>query len=247
MLPAWTQNRELEIKCRENTLQWRLKERDDWKNLVAAVQRDRSRLEQENGSLKEHIAALHTQISGLGAEPVEPCEPFSAATSGAGADQANLNADRRSGSSGRASPGASDLRIRELEAQLRSTRQREDDLRQRLEMAEAEVQKWKVERQADLLAQVHALQSKLNMELEQKWARRRGNRPVRRGSEDMNSYGMLSRLIEVVAPYPEGVGLDETRLLQLAKIAQLEQNDEEELGGGGGRGGDEIEKEAGGE
>ena len=70
---------------------------------------------------------------------------------------------------------------------------------------------------------------------------------MRRGSEDMNSYGMLSRLIEVVAPYPEGVGLDETRLLQLAKIAQLEQNDEEELGGGGGRGGDEIEKEAGGE
>ena len=34
--------------CRENTLHWRLQERDDWKALVEAVQKDRSRLEREN-------------------------------------------------------------------------------------------------------------------------------------------------------------------------------------------------------
>ena len=58
--------------CRENTLHWRLQERDDWKALVEAVQKDRSRLENDNEKLSCEISALRKQLTSLGHAPETP-------------------------------------------------------------------------------------------------------------------------------------------------------------------------------
>ena len=114
--------------------------------MVGAVQRDRSRLEQENGRLKEHIAALHNQLSALGVAPVENHTVAGVAVNSVrtsndvpGSTTPDHNT-KRGEISGRNSPRAAEMRIVELEAQLSNTRQREADLRQRLEASEAEVQ-----------------------------------------------------------------------------------------------------------
>ena len=65
------------------------------------------------------------------------------------------------------------MRFKELEAQLADSINREDGLRDRLRSAEKELHTWKVEKHTDWMNQIDAL-SKLNMELEQKWARNRG-------------------------------------------------------------------------
>ena len=86
---------------------------------------------------------------------------------------------------------------------------------------------WKVVKHADLIAQIDALQCKLNMELEQKWSRRRGHRPLQTSDENGGT-GVISRLIEVIAPYPAGIELDETRLIDLAITSQNIGSDSDE-------------------
>ena len=59
----------LERVVRENSLQWRLRERDDWKNLVAAVQRDRDRLEADNEKITSTVNVMRKQLQSAGIEP----------------------------------------------------------------------------------------------------------------------------------------------------------------------------------
>ena len=109
------------------------------------------------------------------------------------------------------------MRFKELEAQLADSIAREDSLRERLRAADKELQSWKVEKQTEWIDQISALQSKLNMELEQKWARNRGHRPLTSPSKSSHGPGIVTRLLEVVAPYPSvDADYDETSLKHLA-------------------------------
>ena len=49
----------------ENSKKWRLQERDDWKALVDSVQRDRTRLQQENLALEAELAESKHLIEDL--------------------------------------------------------------------------------------------------------------------------------------------------------------------------------------
>lgn len=49
----------------ENSKKWRLQERDDWKALVDSVQRDRTRLQQENLALEAELAECKHTIEEL--------------------------------------------------------------------------------------------------------------------------------------------------------------------------------------
>lgn len=231
---------------KENSLQWRLRERDDWKNLVSTVRKDRDRLDHENAKLKARVASLERQLTLNGVQPVSLMSPE---TSGrkSRAESGSRSKGRQVDSSGGKSPQspsdmterskslnssahpseddvphATMMRFKELEAQLADSISREDAMRARLRSAERELQLWKVEKQADWLNQIDALQSKLNMELEQKWARNRGHRPLLSPHRTRSAPGIVTRLIEVVAPYPAlESDFDELRLLNLAKTAKL--------------------------
>jgi hypothetical protein len=53
---------ELKIK---NTSKYKLKERDDWKNLVDQVQQDRTRLQQENDTLRQQLDHSEAEMKNL--------------------------------------------------------------------------------------------------------------------------------------------------------------------------------------
>jgi hypothetical protein len=246
------QVQKLERVVRENSLQWRLRERDDWKNLVSAVQRDRDRLEEENSRMSRTVSSLKRQLQSNGIEPQEPITAAAAAAAaatpttaaaaaaaaGGGPSAASSSTPATSSASARATdvphpdsdniPQATMMRFKELEAQLAESLCREDGLRQRLQHCEGELQSWKVEKQADLLAMIEALQHKLNLELEQKWARNRGYRPLRSPNKSsFASTGLISRFVEVIAPYPEVANeFDETHLLNVAKHHVHDEDDE---------------------
>ena len=233
------QVQKLERVVKENSLQWRLRERDDWKNLVAAVQRDRDRLETENTHLTSKVSLLKRQLVSAGVQPNElastdatptgssiapsttsltststPTTPTTSTTSTTSstlptptalatptlhkstADVPHPNADNV--------PQATMMRFKELEAQLAESLTREDFLRHKLQTCEGELQLWRVEKQADFNDTVQSLQRKLNLELEQKWARNRGFRPLQDpfSPNKRAPSGIISRLVEVVAPYP---------------------------------------------
>ena len=260
------QVQKLERVVRENSLQWRLRERDDWKNLVSAVQKDRDRLEHENSRHSASIASLRRQLTMNGIEPLEvttitSSSPayVSSSSSSTTTTSSSLSSSLSSSSSANATiatstptattttttstsaatagvssasakttsiphpdaeniPQATLMRFKELEAQLAESLGREDHLRQRLQRCEGELQTWRVEKQADLLAMIEALQQKLNLELEQKWARNRGFRPLTSPSKSAPT-GILSRFVEVLAPYPEVEGdFDETTFVHVARM-----------------------------
>ena len=246
------QVQKLERVVRENSLQWRLRERDDWKNLVSAVQRDRDRLEEENSRMTSTISSLTRQLQTNGLEPLEPITAAATATTATTTTTTTTMAASSSSSSSSSSappatsasiliprsstsvphpdsdniPQATMMRFKELEAQLGESLGREDKLRQRLQQSDSELQSWKVEKQADLLAMIEALQHKLNLELEQKWARNRGYRPLQSPSKPSSSTNLISRFVEVIAPYPEVANeFDETHLLNVAKLHVYEDDE----------------------
>lgn len=49
----------------ENSQKWRLQERDDWKSLVDSIQKDRSRLQDENLALTNTIETLEEKVAKL--------------------------------------------------------------------------------------------------------------------------------------------------------------------------------------
>jgi len=53
-----------ELKMK-NTSKYKLKERDDWKNLVDQIQVDRTRLQEENSNLEERLAASAAEMQSL--------------------------------------------------------------------------------------------------------------------------------------------------------------------------------------
>ena len=65
----------LERVVKENSLQWRLRERDDWKNLVEAVRKDRDRLDSENAKLQSRVASLERQLTTHGIRPLQLMSP----------------------------------------------------------------------------------------------------------------------------------------------------------------------------
>jgi hypothetical protein len=243
----------LERVVKENSLQWRLRERDDWKNLVSAVRKDRDRLDSDNAKLLARVASLERQLTTNGIKPLEMMSPkiqkknapsrssrgrgggtaASSQSSGDGGSTDNMTGESggttpdspsamTSSSSVHPSsddvPHATMMRFKELEAQLADSISREDGLRDRLRASEKELQSWKVEKQTDWINQIGALQSKLNMELEQKWARNRGHRPLTSPSRSAARPGVMSRLLEVVAPYPSVESdYDEQSLKNLAR------------------------------
>ena len=195
-----TQVEKLERIVRENSLQWRLRERDDWKNLVSAVQKDRDRLEHENGRLTSSNNSLKRQLEANNIEPQDNLITTTSSQEKESPNRSNSSSSNTSNTSNTSStssspntisvsstnniphpdsaniPQATMMRFKELEAQLAESLLREDKLRSRLNTSDSELIKWKVERQADLLSMISALQQKLNLELEQKWARNRGYR-----------------------------------------------------------------------
>ena len=225
----------LELHAQENTLQWRLKERDDWKALVQAVQADRSRLEHENDQLKAEVLSYRRQ---LGIEKEETID-HNASEGGTnqGRDSSESKAQMmatptrrrvsspvivRSGSDRGASSGApvDGASFAELEAQLDDALQREADLRARLEIATSKLESWRVQKEADLEGQIEALRQKLDIELENKWKRRK----------DRKENTFWSVLTETVAPYPGSPPLRVRRRNMLEAGEEDEEREQEQEG-----------------
>ena len=184
--------------CRENSLHWRLQERDDWKALVEAVQKDRSRLERENEKLVTEISLLRQQVTSLGHVPEAPensayISPLKAtATSPTRQEEDHGSGSRRNS----CSPSIDDDPagyIGRLEEDLGLSKRRESALREKLASLTAQLERWRIEKQSDLENQVDALRHKLDTELQAKW-----ERSQHRGAIS----GLFSSLIETVAPHP---------------------------------------------
>jgi hypothetical protein len=228
----------LEKVVRENSLQWRLRERDDWKNLVTAVQRDRDRLEAENVKIMRTVSILKRQLQTAGLEPQELlASPVSGASSPITINENSTKATTITTTStdeiikprnktphpdADNIPQATMMRFKELETQLAESLTREDHLRKKLQKCEGELLLWRVEKQADFDNTIQLLQRKLNLELEQKFMRNRGYRPLQSPSKIASSNGgrggIISRMVEVLAPYPSVQDdYDNTELLNMAK------------------------------
>lgn len=185
--------------CRENTLHWRLQERDDWKALVEAVQKDRSRLERENEKLVTEISLLRQQVTSLGHVPEAPensayVSPLKATTTSSTPQEEDYGYDSRRNSS--CSPSIDDDPagyIGRLEEDLGLSKRRESALREKLASLTAQLERWRIEKQSDLENQVDALRHKLDAELQAKW-----ERSQHRGAIS----GLFTSLIETVAPHP---------------------------------------------
>ena len=219
----------LERVVRENSLQWRLRERDDWKNLVAAVQRDRDRLEADNEKITSTVNVMRKQLQAAGIEPdgafnatgasppTSPVPPSATNTDTTTTTTTTINNVPHPNADN--VPQATMMRFKELEAQLAEALTREDRLRRKLNTCENELQLWKVEKQADFDNTVLLLQSKLNVELEQKFMRKRGYRPLQSPIPNKSSGGrggLISRMVEVIAPYPPVEYEARTTLLNMA-------------------------------
>ena len=193
----------LKQQCRENTLHWRLQERDDWKALVEAVQKDRTRLENENESLMEEISLLRKQITSLGHMPDSPANSKYVSPSTKSKTGPRYNEE---GHMVPVSPVAfehkdtngldkNDLsnHIAHLEEELSKSKRRESSLRDKLSTLKAQLGQWRIEKQTELEAQIGALRLKLDRELEEKWER----------SQDRSIFtSVFSNIIETVAPHP---------------------------------------------
>lgn len=199
-------NQVLQLKqlCRENTLHWRLQERDDWKALVEAVQRDRTRLENENEKLMEEISILRKQITTLGRVPETPTTSAYVSPSSKQkiSRQYNYNEDRKdvdeAVSYGDDSKPTFDTNnvsghINHLEEELSKSKRRESSLRDKLSTLKAQLEQWRIEKQTELESQIGALRRKLDKELEEKWER----------SQDKSMLSsVFSNIIETIAPHP---------------------------------------------
>ena len=195
----------LKQQCRENTLHWRLQERDDWKALVEAVQRDRTRLETENEHLMEEISVLRKQLTTLGHVPEAPTNssyvsPSSKQKTAARYNYNNNNTDEQEevsedGNSRSPSYDKSDVsdHINHLEEELSKSKRRESALRDKLSTLKAQLEQWRIEKQTELESQIGALRLKLDKELEAKWER----------SQDKSILtSVFSNIIETIAPHP---------------------------------------------
>lgn len=189
--------------CRENTLHWRLQERDDWKALVEAVQKDRSRLENDNERLSNEISLLRKQLTSLGYVPETPDNSAYVSprrgSVGSG-DGASSQAD--SGPTPRSASPSMDFsqnpqgHIEHLEEALAESKRRESSLREKLSSVTAQLEKWRIEKQSELESQIGALRHKLDRELQAKWER----------NHDVSVLtSMFESLVETVAPHPNTV------------------------------------------
>jgi|EP00945_MAST-04E_sp_MAST-4E-sp1_P004403 chromosome segregation ATPase len=190
--------------CRENTLHWRLQERDDWKALVEAVQKDRSRLENDNEKLSCEISALRKQLTSLGHAPETPDDSAYVSPrrgSVASADGAGSHIVAGHSSSRPDSPSVDFLNdpqghIQHLEGALGESKRRESVLREKLASVTAQLEQWRIEKQSELESQIGALRHKLDTELQAKWER----------NHDVSALtSIFSSLVETVAPHPNTV------------------------------------------